>query len=345
LDNQKDAAIKNINEEQIRPQVLMAQGAGLQDEDIKDTLAHSSDFVEVNCPACDSLKRNSKFTKKGFDFVECRECETLYVSPRPTVDMLIHLSKTSKDQKFYNDFVFPASEDHRRTHIFMPRARAVADLCEKYQTPRKLLLDVGAGFGTFCEEMKKLNFFERVVALEPAPDSAATCRKKGLEVMEMALEEIPSSENEISVITNFELIEHLFSPQEFVESCAKSLPTGGLLILTTPNIKGFDLATLGILSENILAPYHINYFHPDSLSVLLDRCGFDTVEVLTPGILDADIVRKFALNGELDLKAQPFLKKVLVDDWDQLGLPFQSFLSENKLSSHLWVVAKKRELK
>lgn len=28
-------------------------------------------------------------------------------------------------------------------------------------------MDVGAGFGTFCEEVKKLGIFDRVVAVEP----------------------------------------------------------------------------------------------------------------------------------------------------------------------------------
>lgn len=34
--------------------------------------------------------------------------------------------------------------------------------------PSDVLIDVGAGFGTFCEEVSKLRFFDKVVAIEPS---------------------------------------------------------------------------------------------------------------------------------------------------------------------------------
>ena len=51
------------------------------------------------------------------------------------------------------------------------------------------LFDVGAGFGTFCEEVDRLGAFDRVVALEPEPHLAETCRGKGLEVIEAPVEQ------------------------------------------------------------------------------------------------------------------------------------------------------------
>ena len=38
---------------------------------------------------------------------------------------------------------------------------------------------------------------------------------------------------------------------------------------------------------------------------------------------------------------QPFLKKVLLDDWEQLGVAFQEFLIQQGLSSNMWIVARK----
>ena len=61
----------------------------------------------------------------------------------------------------------------------------------------------------------------------------------------------------------------------------------------------------------------------------------------TPGKLDADIVHGKVESGDFDLDGQPFLSEVLVNRWDELGAPFQQFLAENRLSSHLWVIAKK----
>ena len=63
---------------------------------------------------------------------------------------------------------------------------------------------------------------------------------------------------------------------------------------------------------------------------------------LTPGQLDAELVRSQILSGAYDVSHQPFLKKVLIDEWDGLGGPFQQFLVDNGLSSNMWVIARKR---
>jgi hypothetical protein len=47
------------------------------------------------------------------------------------------------------------------------------------------------------------------------------------------------------------------------------------------------------------------------------------------------------LAGKLDISTCPFLKNVLIDQWEAKGDIFQRFLAENNLSSHLWIVAKK----
>ncbi|HUT76365.1 MAG TPA: methyltransferase domain-containing protein, partial [Polyangia bacterium] len=143
------------------------------------------------------------------------------------------------------------------------------------------------------------------------------------------------------VVTSFEVIEHLFSPAQFIAKCRGILPPGGLFVLTCPNGKGFDLLELGAASSAVDTE-HLNYFHPASLQRLLDREGFDVVEVQTPGRLDAELVRKAALAGEKDLSAEPFLRRVLIDEWERLGQGFQQYLVANGLSSNQWVVARRR---
>ncbi len=71
-------------------------------------------------------------------------------------------------------------------------------------------------------------------------------------MIEAPIEEV--NLDEISVITNFELLEHLFWPKDFLQACHRALPEGGLLILTTPNIKGFDLLVLGGCLITLVAP-------------------------------------------------------------------------------------------
>ena len=63
-------------------------------------------------------------------------------------------------------------------------------------------------------------------------------------------------------------------------------------------------------------------------SNLLSNNGFSILEVKTPGKLDAELVRKKAITKEIDLEGRPFLKRIMLSDWDTLGIPFQKFLEE-----------------
>jgi SAM-dependent methyltransferase/Zn ribbon nucleic-acid-binding protein len=329
-----------VKVEEIRREEYVEEYVRLHARDVEQTLRFRDSFVRVPCPACDSKTEVERFEKSGFRFVECSSCGTLFVSPRPDAGALERFYSTAKSFALYNSKIFPASEDVRRRSIFAPRAERVKELFEAHSRGRPgVLIDVGAGFGTFCEEAAKLDFFEKVVAIEPSAGLAATCRRKGLEVIESPVE---TARTEVaSVVTCFELIEHLFDPAAFVRACANVLVDDGLLIVTTPNIRGFDLETLGPISENVDAPEHLNYFHPASLTALLERSGFAVCETLTPGKLDAELVRMKALAGRLDLSSQPFLRRVLIDEWDRLGVAFQEFLARAGCSSHLWVVARR----
>jgi hypothetical protein len=151
----------------------------------------------------------------------------------------------------------------------------------------------------------------------------------------------PALGETVNVIANFEVIEHLFSPRDFLLQCAALLDTGGLLMITCPNGKGFDIATLRENSGAVDAE-HITLFNPDSLAHLMERCGFEVIERQTPGQLDAELVRKQALSGVLDLTDQPFLRHVLIDAWEEKGQAFQQFLVEQRLSSNMLLVGRKR---
>jgi len=328
-----------MKENEIRPSDLIEENERLRYKDRLKILEEKDRFVRVPCPACASEKYEAAFEKEGFQFVFCRQCEMLYVSPRPTGDMLGQYYATSQTIKHYADKIFPETEGKRRSEIFRPRADRVAELCGKHGAKQRLLIDVGAGFGTFCQEMATVNTFEKIVAVEPSHGLAEACRSKGLNVVESTIEE--AGLEQADVITNFELIEHLFSPKDFLKKCHEKLSVGGLLILTTPNIKGFDLMILREKSENIVAPHHLNYFHPDAIRTLFSSCHFSVLDILTPGKLDAEIVRKKILSDGLDVGNRPFLKSILIDNWEAIGSAFQEFLMQHGLSSHLWVVARK----
>jgi 2-polyprenyl-3-methyl-5-hydroxy-6-metoxy-1,4-benzoquinol methylase len=332
---------KKLTEHEIRPAQLMAKQRIAAVTDVGRMLSRYEEFVYVPCPACGSEDSGPKFEKNCINYVECRVCQTFYINPRPTPDVLEWFYQGSPNYAYWNEVIFPASEAVRREKIFVPRVDRLLELCRKYSVETNAILEVGAGFGTFCAEVKARNVFSRVVAVEPTPDLAETCRKRGLVVMEQPVEQIKLEAADLfDVIASFEVIEHLFAPIDFVGHMTRLLKPGGLLILTCPNGQGFDIETLGVVS-NTVDHEHLNYFNPGSLAKLLTNCSLEVLESFTPGKMDADLVRNRILAGDFDVSKQPFLKRVLVDDREHLLEPFQDFLVQQGLSSNMWMVARK----
>ena len=317
----------------------MAEQARRYEADVAWLVARNDRFVGSPCPVCSESRATPTWKKSGLTYVECAGCQTVYMRPRPSPELLSEYYSSSQNYEYWNNVVFPASEAARRAKIFRPRAERVAEISERYGNPGGTLLDVGAGYGTFCEEVVALGGFARVIALEPEPQLAETCRSKGLEVVEAPVEQ--AELDPADVITSFEVIEHLFSPRDLIQRCAGLLQPGGLLVLTCPNVRGFDIVVMREGASAVDAE-HLNYMHPGSLGKLLDDVGFDVVESSTPGRLDAELVRKRVLAGDFDLTRQPFLQQVLIDEWDRLGSAFQDFLASNELSSNMWLVGRRR---
>ncbi len=328
----------NFSENDIRPSDLMKEQQIAMTIDIGRLLQQSDKFVFVNCPACQKDSADLKYHKYGMRFVECKACRTMYTNPRPTAEVLEEFYKDSVNYSFWDKHIFPASEKVRREKIFVPRVDKTLEICQKYNVKNDSLLEIGAAFGTFCLEMKSRNYFKNIVAVEPTPNLAKTCRKKGLQVIEEVVENIEFNEKEkFDVIVNFEVIEHIFSPINFIANLKKMLKKGGLLIITCPNGQGFDFK---ILKEkcNSVDHEHLNYFNPSSLALLLNSSGFKVLESHTPGKLDAELVRNKILSGEYKVDKGSFLYQVLVENWEHVGIDFQSFLSNSGLSSNMWIV-------
>ena len=330
-----------LTEEDIRPQNLMAGQKIAALTDMGRMLSRCSEFVEVHCPACGIDQPTLRYSKNGLRYVQCQECQTLYITPRPTPEVLAWFYRDSPNYAYWNEHIFPASEESRRARIFVPRVDRLLEICARHRIPTGALLEVGAGFGTFCAELMSRQLFTRVVGVEPTPGLAASCRERGIEIIERPIEQVSLQPSDrFDVVASFEVIEHLFSPLDFVQHMTRLLRPGGLLLLTCPNGQGFDVETLGPVSTTV-DHEHLNYFNPDSLGTLLRRVDMEVLETFTPGLLDAELVRNKVLEGEFDLSDQPFLRKVLIDEWEQHGQAFQSLLMAQGLSSNLWVVARK----
>jgi 2-polyprenyl-3-methyl-5-hydroxy-6-metoxy-1,4-benzoquinol methylase len=329
----------DLTENEIRPVQFEAGKLQALQDDLEWLRQHRDTFIPVHCPACLSARQDPAFEKFSFTFVKCADCRTAYMSPRAPASVLGDFYGRSMLYEYWNRYIFPTSREIRKAKLFRPRVQRIVEVCDRLNIARRLLVEVGAAHGMFCEEALAAKAFDRVVAVEPGQALAETCRSLGIETINLPVEELQGLSG-ADVLVSFETVEHLFSPRDFLSKCRDVLAPAGLLVLSCPNYEGFDIQVLGTNSESLDAE-HINLFNPDAMARMLKDCGFDLLECSTPGELDAELVRTQVLDGRLDITAQPFLKTLLVDRWEDLGRPFQAFLKTNRLSSHMWVVARR----
>lgn len=300
-----------------------------------------ANFVEVNCPACNSNTANFIFNKYKCNFMQCRNCDAKYMSPRPTEEIMDDYYKNSENYKIWNEYIFPQSEVARKNKICQPNLDKVIEECERLEIKYPSLLEIGPGFGTFAQLANNTKYFSKITVVERTPEMVAACTKRGLTVIDHPLESLPNQQNPIAdVIVFFEVLEHIFNPKKFLSIIDNLLKPGGLIIFTCPNAIGFDTLTLQEKSPAVDTE-HVNLFSPKSIDFLIKEINFDLISIETPGRLDVEIVHQSYLANELDISNQPFLQKLFNEESEDLRNNFQKFLIENNLSGNMRVIARK----
>lgn len=327
-------------EEQIRPEHEMAKHDEVLKRDISFLRSNLDWFERVNCYLCGSSKSRLFLRKKGFVFVRCTECGTVFMNPRPSIKLLKLFYQKSANYQFWLDSIISRTEVIRKEEFFMPRIQILKSLCKEYNIARDSALDIGAGYGAFCELLQRENLFDKISGIEPSTKLAEYCKEKGLDVANRTIEEYTLKKEKFDVITAFEVIEHLYDPGDFLFRIYQGLRSGGILMLSCPNINGFDVLSLGSRS-NVFCHEHLNYFTPQTISRLLEKFQYHIVALSTPGTLDVDIVKKAFIKKELSKKANPFLYNVIMKETDECREAFQKYLNNNLLSSHMLIIARK----
>lgn len=325
-----------MKESEIRPEALLRRYLELSEEDATSCFGNVP-RMSIPCVACASLWVEHDFDKHGFAYGLCRDCGTLYQTPRPALSAFESFYRDSVSSNYWAEVFFPAVAEARREKIFRPRVERLAALCEAQGLAIRRLIDVGAGYGIFLDEWRKRAPDTHLVAVEPSAALADECRVKGFEVAEDIAEQVGDGyQGFADLVVCFEVLEHVYEPVAFVKSLMRLARPGGMVIVSTLCIDGFDLQILWQKSNQIFPPHHINFLSVAGFEKLFRRAGLMDVRVSTPGKLDVDIVRNASAKDPDLLNGQRFLQHLISNE--EIAMAFQEFLANNRLSSHAWVL-------
>jgi SAM-dependent methyltransferase len=326
-----------MKENEIRPKNIFIEYLRLAELDTKKYFSNVTKN-KINCPAC-KLPGQFSFNKHGFDYDECQHCFSLYVNPRPEAEAFSEYYLDSLSSKYWATTFYKETAAARKEKIWKPKAKLICELMERYAAGSSTIVDIGGGYGLFAEEIRNLVSNE-VIVIEPAPHLAEKCREKSLPVIQKFLEEIELKDlpDTSKLLVSFELFEHLHDPEIFMNNLSKIMTVDDLFVFTTLSGTGLDIQVLWENSQAVSPPHHLNFLNPDSITLLLERAGFDCLEVTTPGKLDLDI-----LENNKQFIHDKFWKSFLQSTSEKVKSDWQTMISNSGKSSHMMVVCRKSQ--
>jgi SAM-dependent methyltransferase len=270
-------------------------------------------WIDRECPLCFSRRNSTLFAESNFredsldrftfasrklpDYMHarllnCASCDLLYSSPALEQKLLADCyQKADFDSGIESEFA-------AQTYAHLLRA-LVPEL------PRPLAaLDVGCGDGAFLERLLAAGF-ATVAGIEPSavPVRAAkpTIRDR-IRNGPFVPEDYPVSS--FSLITCFQVMEHVWNPLAFCEGAFKLLKPGGLLAVIVHDRRAFSARILGRKSP-IFDIEHLQLFSQSSGERLLRNAGFTNISV-------AKIWNRYPLHYWLKLFPFPRRRKMRI---------------------------------
>lgn len=237
-----------------------------------------------------------EFEDQKLQGTRCRRCELMFLEPQPTPAQLERLygkeyftdrpnyDRTQQDVKFIEDGQKNEALNQLRPDKFTDYVLA------HYPGRQFRYLEVGCGPGYTLKSLQALGWTTH-----------------GLEISEHAAEfarhelHLPVVTGNIETTEDFhtdqfdlaymgDVLEHLRSPSATLAKFHRILSPGGLLVLALPSVLNLPSVRLGFAAYGALGkerkmdipPYHLFEFTPATIRKMLEKNGFEVVDLLNP---------------------------------------------------------------
>jgi SAM-dependent methyltransferase len=156
-------------------------------------------------------------------------------------------------------------------------------LISRHKPSGGAILDMGCSSGGFLGTMKSSAW--KLYGIEMEESTAERARATtGAEVFVGDAIGAPFGPASFDVITCFDVLEHVYSPRQFLTKVLQWLKPGGIFYAMMPNIASWEAKVLGTHWFGLELPRHLSHFSPHSLRYLMTELGFEEVSVKTPAV-------------------------------------------------------------
>lgn len=214
-----------------------------------------------------------QYTKDAVDVFQCKDCDVIWHENKiddvkkyyETEEYRKELEGSSEEEKFYelHDKETLDKLNYTGTTIFR----------------NKIVADIGCGCGAFLDYISGVA--REVVAVEPSLKYRNIMIKKGFNAYAYAEEAKKNYKDKIDVITSFDVIEHVQSPESFIKDVYDLLTAGGKAIIGTPTDAPVMRSLLGKDYEKklLFSTQHLWILSEKNLRIISEKCGFKNIDI------------------------------------------------------------------
>lgn len=209
-----------------------------------------------------------------FEYRLCERCDSEWLEPRPGDDDLAAL---------YPDGYHAYADDHGIVAKLLVRTRAMIR-GRRYRSMlrdgKASLFDVGAGDTRHFRELAEYGDFE-FSGVEIQAAVAERGRQEGYAITTGTLEtmDVTPHLHRHDIVSMNHLIEHVVDPGEVLRRTHSMLRPGGWVIGQLPTNTGWESRVFGSTWAGYHYPRHLQVFSRRGLRELLERMGFEDVEI------------------------------------------------------------------
>lgn len=228
----------------------------------------------INCPICkNDGKEDYLFSKNGFDFVRCINCELIYTNPQPKVNLLEKIYKNSESANIWIKLQGSKKEISWKKEYYLDNIRFIKNYLKNDSLK---LLDLGCNNGLFLEYVNENTEWDSL-GIDLNKKAIQIARNKGLNVRNGNFSEI--NEN-FDLITMFGVLEHIPNPLDLLNEIIKKQieKKSWYISIIVPNIFSLFHFLLKEKSPSIDGREHIIYFSMNSLIFFLRKLGFINIK-------------------------------------------------------------------
>lgn len=223
----------------------------------------------IHCIFCGDAGTRPYHDENGYQAVSCVRCGLVFVTPRPSEAEMKQLYEGQETK-------IDLGRQIRKIEAATQEARSALRLIRRH-APSGRILEIGCAAGWFLREAARQGY--QATGVDITRQLVAFARDViGVDAREGTLTSVPFDPGSFDVVYHRNVLSHLAYPLESFRRMRELLRPGGLVVFQTGNVAELPGERWAGTDELDL-PDHLFHFGEPTIRLLLDRTGFDTLEV------------------------------------------------------------------